>query len=646
MERPQPSQHYSLRWNNHQSHLLSAFDALLQNESLVDCTIMCEDAAVRAHKVVLSACSPYFQKIFIDNPGKHPIIVLKDVLCWEMHCILDFMYKGETSVPESQLTSLIKAAESLKVRGLTSSDQLPPGVSLSSTPTNLSNGYRGYSPSPSPHNRYSEPLSKHPHMSGGPHSNESSPMSLSHNDHMSDRASGRASPVPGSGSTCPRRKQARPRRRSGDSVNSSLDLSKAGSPPLSYTKRESPNSVGDDAGPENLSMRRSHSPSHPPAINLVKMEQLVDAERRMEHDNISELSMDREREDLKPFDGMDRPALTNGIHHLQEQEALQALNFMASGGGLPHPLLPPPGHSPMSLGPHHFPPMSLHKSGHGPSSSNPSYTGPRAKGQHSAPRGGPPRSWTNDDLTKALEMVWNKRMTTSQASRVFGIPYNSLLMYVRGKYGKSLRLDVLKKNTPAANDNLNTIGNSRSTPKEKGVKKEDKDKARKASHDGFPLFPFDSSGLNPFGGGMMPFPPLGEPLGLFGLPNAEYRIKDLMQSMQNLQSQHIQETGKIKEDLFSDSKENHDSNKSETNLPIGLASLLMKAKEFQSSQQEIPEPKTTEKDVEEEEEEEEDMESENSEIPQIAIKPVEVSPAPLCPSNKIPAPSASEISAQ
>lgn len=38
-------------------------------------------------------------------------------------------------------------------------------------------------------------------------------------------------------------------------------------------------------------------------------------------------------------------------------------------------------------------------------------------------------------------------MTTSQASRVFGIPYNSLLMYVRGKYGKSLKLDTLRKET-------------------------------------------------------------------------------------------------------------------------------------------------------------------------------------------------------
>merc|ERR1712226_834961 len=40
-------------------------------------------------------------------------------------------------------------------------------------------------------------------------------------------------------------------------------------------------------------------------------------------------------------------------------------------------------------------------------------------------------------------------------------------MYVRGKYGKSLKLDKLKKTTPAAHDSLNTIGNSRSTPKEK-----------------------------------------------------------------------------------------------------------------------------------------------------------------------------------
>jgi len=37
-----------------------------------------------------------------------------------------------------------------------------------------------------------------------------------------------------------------------------------------------------------------------------------------------------------------------------------------------------------------------------------------SRAQHSAPRGGPPRAWSNQDLTEALHNVWNKKMTTSQ----------------------------------------------------------------------------------------------------------------------------------------------------------------------------------------------------------------------------------------
>ena len=195
------------------------------------------------------------------------------------------MYKGETSVPESQLTSLIKAAESLKVRGLTSSDQsLPPGLGASSgsrsnsrhnspMPNFGASRSLHYSPSPArypPSNGGGDqegPVSKVPHLST---SDQSSPMSLTtHDAHDPDArrsaeercsassASARASPGPaGSG---PRRKQARPRRRSGDSIgNASLDLS-----PLE--KRKSPAHL-DDATPENLSMKR---PSSSPAINLV-----------------------------------------------------------------------------------------------------------------------------------------------------------------------------------------------------------------------------------------------------------------------------------------------------------------------------------------------------------------------------------------
>ncbi|KAG8234578.1 hypothetical protein J437_LFUL014597 [Ladona fulva] len=58
--------------------------------------------------------SPFFQRIFSENPCKHPVIILKDLRRWEVQGIVDFMYKGEISVAQEHLTSLIKAAESLQ----------------------------------------------------------------------------------------------------------------------------------------------------------------------------------------------------------------------------------------------------------------------------------------------------------------------------------------------------------------------------------------------------------------------------------------------------------------------------------------------------------------------------------------------------
>lgn len=113
------SEHYCLRWNNHQSNLLGVFSQLLQDESLVDVTLACsEGASIRAHKVVLSACSSYFQTLFLDHPARHPIVILKDVRFAELRTLVDFMYKGEVNVEYCQLSALLKTAESLKVKGL------------------------------------------------------------------------------------------------------------------------------------------------------------------------------------------------------------------------------------------------------------------------------------------------------------------------------------------------------------------------------------------------------------------------------------------------------------------------------------------------------------------------------------------------
>lgn len=111
-------QQFCLRWNNYQTNLTNVFDELLQSESFVDVTLACEGQSIKAHKMVLSACSPYFQSLFYDNPCQHPIVIMRDVGWNELKAIMEFMYKGEINVSQDQINPLLKVAEMLKIRGL------------------------------------------------------------------------------------------------------------------------------------------------------------------------------------------------------------------------------------------------------------------------------------------------------------------------------------------------------------------------------------------------------------------------------------------------------------------------------------------------------------------------------------------------
>ncbi|XP_012285802.1 broad-complex core protein isoforms 1/2/3/4/5 [Orussus abietinus] len=142
------SQQYCLRWNNHRSNLLTVFDELLENEAFTDVTLAVDGgSSVKCHKMVLAACSSYFQALFIDLPCKHPIVVLKDVKYSEIKAILEYMYRGEVNVAQEQLGGLLKVAEVLKVKGLVEengsqgrreeaepSRSPPPAISTSTNP--------------------------------------------------------------------------------------------------------------------------------------------------------------------------------------------------------------------------------------------------------------------------------------------------------------------------------------------------------------------------------------------------------------------------------------------------------------------------------------------------------------------------------
>ncbi|XP_045111561.1 protein tramtrack, beta isoform-like isoform X3 [Portunus trituberculatus] len=121
-------QQFCLRWNNHGSTLVAVFDNLLASESLVDVTLFAEGHRLKAHKVVLSACSPYFQQVFAETQDRHPIVVLKDVGHVVLRALLEYMYRGEVNVAQDQLETLIRTAESLKIKGLADGTRGTPGL--------------------------------------------------------------------------------------------------------------------------------------------------------------------------------------------------------------------------------------------------------------------------------------------------------------------------------------------------------------------------------------------------------------------------------------------------------------------------------------------------------------------------------------
>lgn len=116
------SEAFCLRWNNFQSNMLNVFERLFHDERFVDVTLACDGQLIKAHKMVLSASSSYFQDIFTTTPCSHPVIIMKDVPLKEMRKILEFMYKGEINVSKQEIAPLLAMAEALHVRGLAQVD--------------------------------------------------------------------------------------------------------------------------------------------------------------------------------------------------------------------------------------------------------------------------------------------------------------------------------------------------------------------------------------------------------------------------------------------------------------------------------------------------------------------------------------------
>ncbi|KAK4010627.1 hypothetical protein OUZ56_019766 [Daphnia magna] len=112
------AEEFCLRWNNHHHVLVSVLDKLLEKESMCDVTLAADHQFVRVHRLVLCACSNYFEEMLSKQADKQAFIFLKDVSFSDLRALVDYMYKGEVNVAQEQLASFLQTAEALDIKGL------------------------------------------------------------------------------------------------------------------------------------------------------------------------------------------------------------------------------------------------------------------------------------------------------------------------------------------------------------------------------------------------------------------------------------------------------------------------------------------------------------------------------------------------
>jgi BTB/POZ domain len=113
---------FCLKWNDFERNISLAFKDLRDDRDFFDVTLACENSQIQAHKVILSACSPFFRGVLKQNAHQHPLLYLKGVRYQDLEAVLNFMYHGEVNVAQDQLNSFLLIAEELQVKGLTQSE--------------------------------------------------------------------------------------------------------------------------------------------------------------------------------------------------------------------------------------------------------------------------------------------------------------------------------------------------------------------------------------------------------------------------------------------------------------------------------------------------------------------------------------------
>ena len=113
-------QKYNLSWQSYTDHLQVMMHNMMTSDPFTDVTLVTDDKkSVKAHRNILSACSPVFKYIFsMEADHNHPVIYLRGIKYSEVETILKFIYQGEATFCDDRMKELLEVAKDLEISGL------------------------------------------------------------------------------------------------------------------------------------------------------------------------------------------------------------------------------------------------------------------------------------------------------------------------------------------------------------------------------------------------------------------------------------------------------------------------------------------------------------------------------------------------
>ena len=112
-----------LTWRLHMNNFKDVIKDLQETECLSDVTLFCnDDTKIKAHKFVLIGSSSVLRTMLLQSSQKETIVFLRGVDRRELQWVLEFMYLGQTQVPQTKLQSFIELAKDLKMKGIHNED--------------------------------------------------------------------------------------------------------------------------------------------------------------------------------------------------------------------------------------------------------------------------------------------------------------------------------------------------------------------------------------------------------------------------------------------------------------------------------------------------------------------------------------------